>query len=235
MRIVLWNCDGGLARKPKVDFLKALEPDVAVLPEIREQHIEGLAPRDSRWVTNNSKTDSPKGLGVLTFKQYSLEDFSRDEEMEIYFPLRVRSQDFSFNLLAVWNFYYASKTGRFKGVRGKNSVEYTSADHYRSFLADPSLLVGDLNFGPDFGRGFTKYCGVLNQIGLKSLYHQDADLDVGQTKLQTYKPNRGGKKYHLDHIFGSQFFQKRLARFHCEPLEKVPFSDHAALVIDFKL
>jgi len=235
MRVVLWNCDGGLARKVKVDFLKSLEPDVAVLPEIREAHIKALAARDSRWTTNNGKTSSPKGLGVLTFNEYGLEDFPRDNEMEIYFPLRVRSQDFSFNLLAVWNFYFASKTGRFKGVRGEGSVEYQSVHHYSSFLADPSLLVGDLNFGPDFGRGFTKYCELLNQIDLKSLYHQDAGLNVCQTKLQTYKPNRGLNRYHLDHVFGSPLFQKGLARFQCEPLEKVPFSDHAALVVDFRL
>ena len=56
MRVVLWNCDGGLARKVKVDFFKSLEPDVAVLPEIRKAHIEVLAPQDSRWITNNGKT-----------------------------------------------------------------------------------------------------------------------------------------------------------------------------------
>ena len=99
------------------------------------------------WITNNHVNPRPKGLGVLTFNDFSLEVQPRDEDMEIFIPLKICKVGFSFNLLAVWNFYYACKQGRFKGVRGDNCLEWSALKHFGPKLSSPSLMVGDWNFG----------------------------------------------------------------------------------------
>ena len=46
--------------------------------------------------------------------------------MEIYIPAKIKGNGIEFNILAIWNFYWACKQGRFKGVReiiGMVSVE----------------------------------------------------------------------------------------------------------------
>ena len=55
---------------------------------IKEHNIEKLNPNSSVWVTNNFENKSPKGLGILAFNNFTLQELSRDEDMEIFFFLR---------------------------------------------------------------------------------------------------------------------------------------------------
>ena len=149
MKILLWNCCNGLANEEKVSLIKKLQPDIAIVPEIREGDIEKVQPSSSIWVTNNHTGNRPKGLGVLAFNGGVLHLEPHDEEMEIFLPIRVHFDNFRFNLLAVWNFYSACKQGRFKGIKTGDSVlEFEAIRHYRKFLSSPALIAGDWNLGP---------------------------------------------------------------------------------------
>ena len=74
-----------------------------------------------------------------------------------------------FTILAVWNFYWACKQGRFKNVKGEDCLEWSAIRHYQSILKDPSIVIGDWNFGPTFSQdAFVKMVNMFEEIGLKA-------------------------------------------------------------------
>ena len=236
MRILLWNCKGGISRKVKIEYFKSFSPDIAVVPEIREKNIELLAPDSNIWITNNHLKSAPKGLGVLAFNGFKLEPLPRDEEMEIFIPVKVIRDEFSFNLLAVWNFYSACKQGRFQKVRGPKNLEFSALEYYKSLFTDPSLIVGDWNLGPTFSKDeFVKIVGILDQQGLKSIYHHQHNIFPAETRHSTFRAPKGKVLHHLDHIFGSELFYKNVKTLLIDEFQNVVLSDHAPIVLDVNI
>ena len=236
MRVVLWNCKGGLQRKDKVEYLLGFKPDIAIIPEIRKAHVQALKPMDFSWATNHPDGRSPKGLGVLCFGNYRLECLPRDEEMEIYLPLKIRNGSFSFNLLAIWNFYSLCKRGRFRGARGEAGVELAALHHYRAFLPDPSLLIGDLNMGPTLSlECFSRLSGLLEEMSLKDLSRISTERRSKVFHWKTFRMKRKEQFFyhHLDHAFGSPSFSERLDSFQIDEQAMDKFSDHAPVIINF--
>lgn len=236
MRVVLWNCKGGLKRKDKVEYLLGLKPDIAVIPEIRKAHIPFLQPKNSIWLTNLPEAKGPKGLGVLSYGDYSLHELTSDPEMEIYLPIRVKSTVKDFNLLAVWNFYHLCKKGRFRGVKGENGVELSALRHYRSTLNDPCLLVGDLNMGPTLtGNGFSHFSAILEEMGLSDLSKCKHESSSDSRVFSTFRMKNKGRTFHhhLDHVFGSASFESSLKSYQTDSRAMDDFSDHAPVLVDF--
>jgi hypothetical protein len=73
MRIVSWNCAMGYAKKRWL--VEALQPDVAVLPEVSQKHIAETDAPFKAWVGSNPH----KGLGVIGFtgRSYILHEAGR--------------------------------------------------------------------------------------------------------------------------------------------------------------
>lgn len=237
MRVVLWNCKGGLKNEDKVKYLLDFQPDIAVIPEIRESHVQALNPQDSCWVTNHPSSKAPKGLGVLCFGIYRIERLPRDEEMEIFLPLRIHGGPQPFNLLAFWNFYHLCKHGRFRGAKREAGVELAALRHYRSFLADPSLFIGDLNMGPTLSLpNFSRVAVVLEEIGLKDLSCIKPQRSSDASHWKTFRMRRNEKIFyhHLDHAFGSAFFVKQFSSFQIDEKAMEIFSDHAPVALEFQ-
>ena len=44
MRILLWNCCNGFGDQLKIDYIKSFNPDIAVIPEIKEKNIDQIKP-----------------------------------------------------------------------------------------------------------------------------------------------------------------------------------------------
>ncbi len=235
MRILVWNCGCGLGSPAKLEYLKSFSPDIAVIPEVRKKNIEKINPEDSVWVTNNHKAGSQKGLGVLSFNGYHLEPLQRDEDMELFIPVRVSKAGLSFNLLAVWSFYHHCKQGRFKNVRGTESLEFSVIRHYRYLFTDPCLIAGDWNMGPTLAQGeFLKLMDLVGESGMKSLYHKHYELAHNESDHPTFKMNRKGMHFshHLDHIFGSKYFYENMSELFIDGFKDEIYSDHASLVLD---
>ena len=93
MRVLLWNCNNGLGKKEQIDQFRSFACDIAVVPELKESNIEAIKPDDSVWITNNFGIKKPKGLGVLAFNGWKLEELPRDEDMEIYIPLKLSKDE----------------------------------------------------------------------------------------------------------------------------------------------
>ena len=84
MKIVIWNVMNGMGRPEQINLFKSLEPDLAILPELKEKNINALKPNDAVWITNNHENNSPKGLGLLSFNQTSLSPLSRIDARSVY-------------------------------------------------------------------------------------------------------------------------------------------------------
>ena len=234
MKILQWNCCNGLGTNAQIEYFKSFSPDIAVLPELKEKNIEALQPSSYFWVTNNHKNSSPKGLGVLAFNGIQLQPLPRDEDMEIYLPIEVSAGDFRFKLLAVWNFYWACKQGRFKGVKGDYALEWSVLDYYSEFLKDPALMIGDWNFGPTFSQlAFLKLCEFSQELGLRSLYHKFYGLSLVESKHPTFKTTRN-QYHHLDHIFASDYFINSTVDLSVGNFKDVVLSDHTPISLEIR-
>ncbi len=232
MKILLWNCNNGISQQEQIDCFNSFECDLAIIPEIKEHNIKTLNPNSSVWVTNNFKNKSPKGLGILAFNNITLQELSRDEDMEIFIPLKVKCKKIEFTILAVWNFYWACKQGRFKNVKGEGCLEWSAIRHYKSILKDPSIVIGDWNFGPTFSQvAFVKMVNMFEEIGLKSIYHEYNQLPITETKNFTYKSPM--KTYHhLDHMFGTKYFLENIKNFVVGDINETVLSDHSPLLLE---
>lgn len=235
MKVLLWNCKNGIASASKISYFNSFSADIAIVPELIEKHIKFLKPDSAVWVTNNHTNPSPKGLAVLTFNGFKIEELDRDSDMEIFIPLRVSKKTFHFNLLAFWNFYSACKQGRFKGVNGAESLELSAIVHYKHLFKDPSLMVGDLNFGPTFcQQEFVELSEILGKSGMQSLYHKYENLPLSESKHSSFKSTRK-KLHHIDHMFGSEFFSKNMCNYKIENIHEVVLSDHSPITLDINV
>lgn len=233
MRVLLWNCNNGINKQSQISYFQSFKPDLAIIPELKEANIRSLAPSSNIWITNNHSNSKPKGLGVLAFNGLTVKQLQTDEDMEIFIPVEVQKGDFSFKLLAVWNFYSACKQGRFKGVKGDGALEYVALNHYMPKMGSPSLIVGDWNLGPTFAQGaFLKICDMVKQYDYRSLYHQFYELSEEETRHSTFKTTRD-TYHHLDQVFGCPFFQKRLGTFKIHDFDEVILSDHTPILMEF--
>lgn len=224
----------GMGRPEQIDLFKSLQPDLAILPELKEKNINALKPNDAVWITNNHENNNPKGLGLLSFNQTSLSPLSRDEDMEIYIPVSVYNPSYKFDLLGVWNFYWACKQGRFKGVRDENCLEWSAIRKYTSELKRACLFGGDWNFGPTFSQAsFVEMCGMLNAAELKSLYHVKNRLEWHESNHMTYRsPTKS--YHHLDHFFGSKLFVDNMVGYEIMGVDKATLSDHSPVVLSLR-
>lgn len=50
--------------------------------------------------TKKFYNNTPKGLGVLAFNNFTLEELPRDNDMEIFIPFKVKSKNMDFTILA---------------------------------------------------------------------------------------------------------------------------------------
>ena len=235
LRILLWNCNNGLGSEKQRNYFFSFNPDIAIVPELKEHNLLGLSPHDSIWLTNNKSNPHPKGLGILAFNGWQLSELPRDEDMEIYIPTVASKEGIEIKILAIWNFYWACKQGRFKGVKGENCLEWEAIRHYADFLKSDCLMIGDFNFGPTFSqKAFVELTERLSELDMKSLYHEFYGLPVTESRHSTFVGTRQNE-HHLDHIFGSGIYKQALKNFEIGKLEDAVLSDHAPLLAEFKL
>ena len=235
MRVLLWNCNNGINKPQQISYFQSFKPDLAIIPELKEANLDALKATSAIWVTNNHSNAKPKGMGVLGFNGTLVTQLETDEDMEIFLPVKVTTAKMEFRLLAVWNFYWACKQGRFKGVKGDGALEYAALRHYLPQLESPSLIIGDWNLGPTFSqKAFIKICEMVGNHDFRSLYHLFFGLDETETQHSTFKSTRN-TYHHLDQVFGCSFFQKHINSIAIPAIEDVVLSDHAPICVDFDL
>jgi len=235
MRIVIWNCMNGLGNPKQIEYFNKLKADIAILPELKQKNIDGLKANQAIWMTNNHTNKVPKGLGVLSFGDWDLEPLDFDEDMELYIPVKVMSEKDTFNLLAVWNFYFECKQGRFMGAKGDAQLEWAAIARYSEQLLGPCVFAGDWNLGPTFAQeNFIRICDELSPKGFSSLYHDFYNLEHTDSRHSTFiTPTK--KYHHLDHFFGTKEFLDGMTNYEIPSVDDAILSDHSPIILDIDL
>lgn len=209
----------GFAKK---QFLvEALEPDVAILPEVSQCHIAEADVPFKAWVGSNPH----KSLGVIGFtdRSYTLHEAGR------FLPWHIPFTVDGLNIIALWAHV---RDKDLKYVR----VTHEIVDRHSGFLSSaPSLLMGDFNSNTAWdkehsGRNHSLLVNKLQVLGLQSVYHQGERVAHGAESTATYFHT---KKLHFGHHIDYAFIGGASASLRIGRDEDwLQYSDHMPLILD---
>jgi exodeoxyribonuclease-3 len=238
MRLVAWNCNMALARK--LDALRRLAPDIAVISECAEPArlgaIAGLT-GEPVWIGDNPH----KGLAVLAFNGYAARLAAPfHATLRHVAPIHV-SGPVELSLLAVWAQNASAAGGLRKHRLGPLRRALTK---YADFLAArPAIVAGDLNNNviwhrPGWRINHAATVEILARRGLVSAYHARSGEAQGAETVPTLywrDRTRDGPTYHIDYIFLPEAWLARIRDFHVGTFDDwcgAGLSDHVPVVID---
>ena len=233
-----------MALHRKLDALRRLRPDVAVLSECAEPKVvaeragvESLE-ADAVWIGNNRY----KGLAVFGFNGYRLNLDGRYRASHRFVaPVRVEGKK-RFNLLAVWAQNFSAGITR-KRQPGPMRL---ALRRYREFLTEcDAVVAGDLKDNciwdkPGWLMNHAHTVHVLRQCGMTSVYHHVTGEPFGEESTPTiYWRNRtkDGPTYHLDYVFAPDGWLEKECAIQVGSFEDwcgSKLSDHVPLVVDFR-
>ncbi|WP_411375738.1 endonuclease/exonuclease/phosphatase family protein [Arthrobacter sp. MPF02] len=221
MRIVSWNCAMGFAKKRPL--VEALKPDIAILPETSQRHIEETDAPFKAWVGSNPH----KGLGVVGFANRSYMLHEAGALLPWHIPFSVDG----LNVIGLWAHV---RDKDLKYVR----VTHDVIDRHAGFLSSaPSLIIGDFNSNTVWdrehpGRTHSMLVKKLEALGLQSVYHKSHSQPHGKETTKTYfhtKKLHFG--YHIDYAFlGGTSASMAIG---C-PEDWLMYSDHMPLILDIE-
>lgn len=247
MKIVTWNCNGGLRKKSKP--LDAMGADLYVIQECEDPSQSTKQFRD--WAGNYLWCGGGKNKGIGIFarngnqiqklkweKYYTIPGSDpKDAESaswhtnELKEFLSVRVND-SFNMLAVWT--KQSEGGTF-GYAGQ-LWRYLQS-HQNDIEDDDCMILGDLNSNvrwdrPDRWWNHSDNVRIIENLGLQSLYHDSKGIEQGNEPDPTfYLYRKKDRAYHIDYIFASKALIRNY-QFRCHKGEKwLEYSDHVPLEV----
>lgn len=229
MRLVIWNCWGGLD-SARATRLAELQPDVAVVCEAGDTLLwpEDLdEPTSFVWKGSNPS----KGLATLSFGDWTLTPFDEPPRCPWVSALTVAGPR-TFQLLAVWTVEAPDRPGYTAQV-----AEAISA--YRAELASGAMvLAGDLNCSPQTANPHPHLANVsaLQALGLDSAYHLAQDLDHGEeTEGTLYWRWSRDAPFHCDLAFIPATWRNTLTAARVGSYTdwvEPRVSDHVPLIID---
>lgn len=232
LRVLGWNCTGGIGRK--VRHVLAPTPDVAVLSEVGAECVELMGGSShAAWIGARGK----RGLAVVGLNGWQIEDKSDDDAPErLFLPVIAKRADEEVRVL---------------GCCVKNDSGYAlpvlgALERYRDFLREgPTIVAGDFNLTVrlDAKRSAARRCQPvmdgLADLGFKSAWHEHSGEDYGAESIPTHfwrwqaTPEAA---FHIDYIFASSDFAIRQVKIgtHAD-FAATAVSDHAPIIADLAL
>jgi len=240
MRLVAWNCNMALHRK--LDALRRLQPDIAVISECASPErlhalgaLDGIS-GDPIWIGDNPT----KGLAVLAFNDYRL-SLAREfyPRLRHLAPVHVTGPT-ACNLLAVWaqNVSGGNVRKRQAGPLRRGLTKY------KSFLSEsPAIVAGDFNNNviwhkPGYWINHGLSVAILESYGLVSAYHERMSERQGEESIPTLywrDRKKDGPTYHIDYVFLPRTWLDRIRGFSVGTFEEwcgSGLSDHVPVVVD---
>ena len=227
----------------KYEYLLALQPDIAIVPECADLPIlknaaVGFNPASAIWIGDNPR----KGLGVFTFGSYRGELIARNRNNYPFIAPVEIGGPISFNLLAVWACH--NKANSYKARLGPLR---RSLNEYNDFLQErPAVVAGDFNDNVQWDKPKKLNNHGLNvsrlaALGLHSAYHHARSENQGEEKEPTifWRDRKvDGPRYHIDYCFiptswTKSIFAVTVGRF--EDWVGNGLSDHVPLVLDLNI
>lgn len=226
VRVVSWNCNGGLAKK--APRLLALRPDIAVVPECaKDAEVPGMV--QVGW-TGEHLT---KGLGVYARQELDcVLDASWDPERQWFLP--VRTSALGLRLLAVWAMHHrGSEPGARRGRI------HRAIDQYAAFIAGgETLVVGDFNdnlrWDTSAYPSWARTTEMLAALGLANVHYARSGETLGaETTASFYWRRKRDAPYLIDHAFLPTAALARVRHLEVgSPDTWLDASDHMPLVLD---
>lgn len=234
MKIISWNCNGGLINKRKHESLLNLSPDIAVIQECRHPDVDGFPNAFNYYDFIWKGGEGSKGLCVLSFsKDYKLSVLVSEIKYEWVVPIKVSGKA-DFVLLAVW-------TKRSPGYSSYGKLLYSALKEYEHFLSNNRvIIVGDFNVDKKLRssysgiKGYNQITDLFNSHGIKSCYHHFSNEEYGlESKATHYYHRKSDRPFHIDYCFVSEeILQSTKAFYIGESEEWVKLSDHFPLVLE---
>ncbi len=231
-----------MALHRKLDALRRLEPDIAVISEcasperLRALGALGDISGDPIWVGDNPT----KGLAVLAFNGYRLR-LAREFHPTLRYlaPVHIAGPT-TCNLLAVW----AQNLGGGNVRKRQAGPLRRGLRKYRSFLTElPAIVAGDFNNNviwhkPGYRINHGISVSILESYGLVSAYHARMGEAQGQETVPTLywrDRKKDGPTYHIDYVFLPRIWLDRIRAFGVGTFEEwcgARLSDHVPVVVD---
>jgi exodeoxyribonuclease-3 len=233
MKIVSWNCQGGL-RKKLVPIL-SYNPDILIIQECegldKLKFPKEMAPHFS-WRSGNHTV---KGLAIFCFGAMRTQPLGVDSpDFQHLVPFRIITEEEELTLFAVWAMGNKEcKMERYIGQVWKGINFYDGLIQQRNVI-----LMGDFNSNKiwDYKPRIGNHSAVVNRLkegGIVSLYHTQEKVNHGSEKHPTFFLQRKlSKPYHIDYCFASKnltwYIQIGV------PAKWLSLSDHMPLIVDIK-
>jgi endonuclease/exonuclease/phosphatase family metal-dependent hydrolase len=215
VRIVVWNCRGGLAAKLPV--MRALGAQIAVVCEAR---VDGACIPHGR----------ASGLGVLALGRSRITGWRPVEGVRHALVARVEGTA-ACHVVAVWAHPTSGSYVR--------TVDAVVAAESELLASGQAVFAGDLNAlcDPSGGGAFRSTVERLSELGLISAYHVARGEPFGRERQPThYWRYQRRQRWHIDYCFVPAAWQLRrvtvgsFRRF--SALGSPARSDHVPLVVD---
>jgi exonuclease III len=225
VRIISWNCNMSFARKRAL--MLDLKPDILILSEVSKKDIDETPADFKYWVGSNSH----KGLAVLGYGEHDYRISEKyTDELPWFIPLEIT--DLDLHILGLWAHV---KTQQLRYVR----VTHAAVDHYQDFITSaPTIMAGDFNSNTIWDklhpkRSHSLLVEKLDELGLKSLYHEQNHEAQGQELTNTqYMYRHRDKGYHIDFAFLSNSLLGGATMEIGDPDLWLAQSDHMPIILD---
>jgi hypothetical protein len=230
MRLVAWNCADKFASK--VEALRSLRPDVAIVSEVRRNALAAL-PLDSTNVWTGH--EGQRGLAILGFGEWRVSALSAPLG-NWFVPFVGVAPGQELRGVGVWTETNVSIS--YQDLAEAAVGQIIAAD------TSPMVVAGDFNLShsddPNRLRNarIARVARDLENCGLRSAWHTQETEKFGQERVSTYYHGRKeAAGFHIDYMFFDHTRLKGVDRFAIGSYADwiaSGLSDHAPLVADMR-
>lgn len=249
MKIVTWNCNGGL--RNKLEFLDKINADIFIIQECENPASSSNAYFE--WAGNylwigDSKN---KGIGIFPKNKNSVEKLNHNgifkigciknqstttqwttDSLKLFLPFTINNH---INVLSVWTKGSESEVFSYIGQLWK----YLQI-HKNDLFQNRQIIIGDFNSNSIWDKkdrwwNHSDVVSELKELKITSLYHHIYKEDQGSESMATfYLYRKENKPYHIDYAFVSEDLLNSKLHIGDKNLW-LKFSDHMPITIELAI
>lgn len=229
MRLVAWNCMGGLERK--AEALAGLAPDIAVVSETTRTSTENVGAEAVAWAGQQHQ----RGLAILAWNGWRIGS-SRSAALSHFLAVEAHRDDASVTIVGVWPL---PLRGDYVSALSRGLSEVASG------LEGDVIVAGDFNANPRWDHGkaparqFVTLIDELAARDLRSVWHAHSGEAHGTEQTPTFFWRMNPRQqFHIDYVFASARLHRNVRHIQVGSYEDWVangISDHVPLVVDFDM